>query len=55
MYRSIAVSKSCVLVKLPRLSCRVVSSENQHSIRFNHDPLVGVKCSWKRGYPRSQS
>src|SRR5215213_4136822 len=38
----------------PRWSFLVVSSENHRSTRLSHELEVGVKCTTKRGWARSQ-
>src|SRR5262245_65952255 len=45
----IARSSSLTLRWAPRRICFVVSSPNQRSTRFNHEPYVGVKWTWNRG------
>jgi predicted enzyme related to lactoylglutathione lyase len=46
-------SSSVTLPWAERRSLRVVSSANQRSTRLIHDALVGVKCSWNRGWASS--
>jgi hypothetical protein len=39
-----ASSSSATLRCTPRRTCLVVSSANQRSTKFGHEPYVGVKC-----------
>ena len=38
----------------PRMACFWMIP-NQTSTRLSHDPEVGVKCTWIRGFPASQA
>jgi hypothetical protein len=44
-----ASSSSATLRCTPRRTCLVVSSANQRSTKFSHEPYVGVKCPENRG------
>src|SRR4051794_7833827 len=55
MNRSMAAIRSATVGKLPRRRAWRVMIEKNASIRFSHDPDVGVKCSRTRGWRSSQA